>query len=283
MSLPGRPREVDPAPRHPPKAEGREPTGAAVNPRVRILNACFDPLTLDETVGAIFDAIAAGRRGWLCTVNVATLMAMRKDPALQSFVDSAAIVVADGQPLVWCAPLFDSRLPERVTGIDLIEPLCARAAASNRGIYLFGSTPELLSRALHSLRQRHPTLRVDGADGYYPADAEDARVAAIAASGASLLLVGMGSPRQETFIARHWDRLGVSMAIGVGGSFDVVASARYRAPPLLRQAGLEWLVRMVQEPRRLVPRYANTNSRFCLLIAGAAIDRLTGRTARRRT
>ncbi len=260
----------------------RRPKAEPVSPRVRILNGRFDPLTLDETVAAIFDTIAANKRGWLCTVNVATLMAMRKDAALQSFVDNAAIIVADGQPLVWCAPLFDARLPERVTGIDLIEPLCARAAATDRGVYLFGSTPELLGRALHSLRQRHPMLRIDGADGYYNDAAEGERVAAVARSGASILLVGMGSPRQETFIARNWDRLGVNMAIGVGGSFDVVARARYRAHPFLRQAGLEWLVRMLQEPRRLMPRYADANSRFCLLIAGAVLDRVTGRAARRR-
>ena len=97
--------------------------------RVTILNAAFDPLTRAATVHAIFHALAIGRRGWLCTVNVSMLMTMRDNAWLQGFVDRAALVVADGQPLVWCAPLFGGRLPERVTGIDLIDAVCARAAA----------------------------------------------------------------------------------------------------------------------------------------------------------
>ncbi|MFL6663699.1 MAG: WecB/TagA/CpsF family glycosyltransferase [Rhizobacter sp.] len=243
--------------------------------RVRILNALFDPLSLPETVDAVFERIRSGTRGWMCTVNVATLMAMRSDPSLQSFVDRAALVVADGQPLVWCAPLFGGRLPERVTGIDLIEPLCRRAAAENVGVYLLGATSEVMQRTLLTLRSQHPTLRIDGADGYFGAAAEQSRADAIAASGARILLVGMGSPRQESFIDRAWDRLGlVGMAMGVGGSFDVVARARYRAHPSLRRAGLEWLVRLIQEPRRLLPRYLASNSMFCLLIAKTALLRL---------
>jgi N-acetylglucosaminyldiphosphoundecaprenol N-acetyl-beta-D-mannosaminyltransferase len=239
-----------------------------------ILNAEFDPLTLPETADAVFDLVRARRRGWLCTVNVATLIAMRDDPRLQRFVDRAAIVVADGQPLVWCAPLFHGRLPERVAGIDLIDAICARASATGVGIYLLGSTETLLQRALANLRVRHPGLRIAGADGYFSVGEAAGRADAIAASGAGILLVGMGSPLQEEFIERHWGRLGAAVAIGVGGSFDVLAGARFRAPRPMRKAGLEWLVRLVQEPRRLLPRYAGTNTRFCLLIADRLVLRL---------
>jgi N-acetylglucosaminyldiphosphoundecaprenol N-acetyl-beta-D-mannosaminyltransferase len=242
--------------------------------RVPILNGLFDPLTACETVDALFAAIRAGVRGWVCTVNVATLMTMRKDPKLQSFVDRAMLVVADGQPLVWCAPLFGGRLPERVAGIDLIDALCERAAAEGRSVYLLGATPRLVASAMAALRRRHAGLRIDGADGYFtPAQAEQ-RADAIRASGASLLFVGMGSPRQETFIAEHWERLAVPVAIGVGGSFDVLGGARFRARPWVGAAGLEWLVRLVQEPRRLFPRYLATNSQFCLLIADTILTRL---------
>ena len=235
--------------------------------RVRLLNGEFDALTLAETVDAVFAMLDAHRRGWLCTVNVTTLMSMQRDPALQAFVDRAAIVVADGQPLVWCAPLFGGRLPERVTGIDLMEALCERAAATDTGVFLLGSTERLLDRALGALRRRHRQLRISGASGHYPAESSLDRVAAINASRARILLVGMGSPRQERFIETHWRQLGVDVAIGVGGSFDVVAGARYRAPRWLRAMGLEWLVRLAQEPRRLLPRYMAANSRFCVLIA----------------
>ena len=242
--------------------------------RVHILNGAFDALTLAQTVDAVFAVLHAGRRGWLCTVNVATLMTMRRDARMQTFVDRACIVVADGQPLVWCAPLFGGRLPERVAGIDLIDPLCERAAAEGAGVYLLGSTGLVLDRALLALRTRHPNLLITGADGYFSEEAEARRADAIRASGARILLVGMGSPLQETFIRRHWGGLGVGVAIGVGGSFDVVAGARFRAHPWMRRLGLEWMVRLVQEPRRLLPRYLSTNWTFCSLVLEKIVSRL---------
>lgn len=241
---------------------------------VAILNGHFDALTSQEAVDAVFAAIAAGKRGWLCTVNVATLMTMRSNRRLQAFVDRAAWVVADGQPLVWCARLFGAALPERVTGIDLIESLCVRAAIENRLVYLLGTTAPLLERALANLRRRHPALRVVGADGYCARAEWPARAREIQASGASLLLVGMGTPRQESFIEEEWERLGATVAIGVGGSFDVIAGARLRAPPLVGKAGLEWLARLLQEPLRLFPRYLVTNSMFCVLVAGVLAQRV---------
>jgi N-acetylglucosaminyldiphosphoundecaprenol N-acetyl-beta-D-mannosaminyltransferase len=229
---------------------------------------------MEEAAQAVLLLLRSGQRGWLCTVNVAMLMSMRRNAALQGFVDRAAIVVADGQPIVWCAPLFGAHLPERVAGVDLIDAVLARAAAEDVGIYLLGSTSPLLARALARLRHRHPGLRLEGSDGYFTADEAAARADAIAASRCGILLVGMGSPRQEEFIRTHWNRLDVGVAIGVGGSFDVLAGARLRAPMVLRRAGLEWVVRMIQEPKRLLPRYALTNTVFCLLIVEALIARL---------
>jgi N-acetylglucosaminyldiphosphoundecaprenol N-acetyl-beta-D-mannosaminyltransferase len=245
--------------------------------RVSILNGAFDALTTMETVDCIFRALNAGERGWLCTVNVTTLVMMRKSAELQSFVDRALFVVADGQPLVWCAPLFGGHLPERVAGIDLIGSLCARAEIEGKGVYLLGATAPIVRRAILGLRGRYPKLRVDGADGYFTESSAHNRVKQIRESGAELLFVAMGSPLQEAFINNHWDDLGVGIAIGVGGSLDVIAGKRFRAPPWMRAIGLEWLVRAAQEPRRLIPRYFSANSKFCLLVANAAMDRLKRR------
>jgi N-acetylglucosaminyldiphosphoundecaprenol N-acetyl-beta-D-mannosaminyltransferase len=247
--------------------------------RVRILNCAFDPLPRCEAVDAVFQALSAGTRGWLCTANVAALIMMRKDRRLQSFIEQALLVVADGQPIVWCAPLFGPRLPERVTGIDLIDSLCARAEVEGKGVYLLGTTKPLLRKAIAVLRTRYPRLQIDGADGYFSMDSDSScRANQIRASGAELLFVGMGSPRQEIFISENWNELGVGLAIGVGGSFDVIAGARSRAPRWVRHIGLEWLVRLVQEPRRLLWRYAATNSKFCLLIANVIVKRLLRRS-----
>ena len=237
-----------------------------MTPRVRLLNGTFDALSLPQTVDAIFKLLGAGQRGWLCTVNVAILMMMRADARLQGFVDRAALVVADGQPLIWCARLFGQPLPERVTGVDLVDALCERAARAGKRVYLLGATEEIVSSLAQRLRSRHPDLLVECADGYFTQDQAAARAARIQSSGAAILFVGMGVPRQENFIEEQWDRLGVGMAIGVGGSFDVLAGLRARAPLWMQQAGLEWFFRLIQEPRRLFARYLVTNSRFVWLV-----------------
>lgn len=234
--------------------------------RVQILNAALDPLTLEQSVDVVFDALAAGRRGWVSTLNVSMLIGMRRQARLQVFADNALLAVADGQPLVWVAPLFGGRLPERVAGIDLMDRLCARAAHQGTPVYLLGARPDVLERALHALRIRHPGLEAHGADGYFEAKDASARAAVIRASGAGLVFVGMGSPRQEAFIEEQLPHLGAVVAIGVGGSFDVAGGVLRRAPPWVGKAGLEWLFRLVQEPRRLLPRYACTNALFLLLI-----------------
>lgn len=247
--------------------------------RISILNGRFDPLTLDGTVEAIMELMRQGRRGWVCTVNVAILMMMRADPRLQEFIDRAAIVVADGQPLVWLAPLLDRRLPERVTGVDLVDVLCERACRQGVGVYLLGATDEVVGRVAERLLDGHPGLCLAFGNGYFSeAEAID-RVDAIRATNASILLVGMGVPRQERFIEEHWDRLGVSVALGVGGSFDVLAGLRHRAPPWVQRIGMEWLYRLIQEPRRLMRRYLVTNTEFLYLVFRALLGRLRGSPA----
>jgi N-acetylglucosaminyldiphosphoundecaprenol N-acetyl-beta-D-mannosaminyltransferase len=244
-----------------------------MNPVATVLNARFDALTFAQAIDAVFDLLRHGGRGWLCTVNVSTLMAMRRDAWLQSFVDRARWVVADGQPLVWCARLFGPPIPERVAGVDLLDALCARAATERRAVYCLGATAEVSRTAIAELARRHPGLVIRGRDGYFASDEAERVAEDIRASGAAILFVGMGTPRQERFVEQQWSRLGSTVAIGVGGSLDVVAGLRVRAPRWVASIGLEWFVRLVQEPRRLLARYLTTNTQFCLLIVRALFAR----------
>lgn len=239
--------------------------------RVRILNGQFDPLTQLQTVDAVFHQLDAGQRGWLCTVNVAILMMMRADARLQHFVDRAALVVADGQPLVWCAPWLGGALPERVTGLHLVDAICERAARESKRVYLLGATEEVVTKAVLRLRTRFANLHIEFADGYFTKDHAPVRADRVRASGAEILFVGMGVPRQEHFLEEQWDRLGVGIAIGVGGSFDVLAGLRRGAPRWVEKIGMEWLFRLIQEPRRLFMRYLITNTQFVWLIICALI------------
>jgi N-acetylglucosaminyldiphosphoundecaprenol N-acetyl-beta-D-mannosaminyltransferase len=235
---------------------------------VRLLNGAFDPFTLDETVDEITRRIHADERGYLCTVNVAILMMMRGDPRLQRFVENAAMVVADGQPLIWSARALSRPLPERVTGVDLVERLCERAAREGLGVYLLGAHKTVVEKLAVRLLEKYPGLILSGvADGYFGADEFEARARAVAASGAKILVVAMGVPRQEHFIEEQWDRLGVPFAIGVGGSFDVLAGLRARAPAIVQRIGLEWMYRLIQEPGRLWKRYLVTNAQFVFLMS----------------
>jgi N-acetylglucosaminyldiphosphoundecaprenol N-acetyl-beta-D-mannosaminyltransferase len=236
-------------------------------PRCRVLNGSFDCVRVGQAVDAIARLIRSGGRGYVATVNVAMLMMMRSDDRLQRFVDRATLIVADGQPIVWASRWISAGLPERVAGIDLLHEVLATAERERFGVFLLGARRSVLEAATARIRIRHPGLTVCGtADGYFSDAEAEARVRAIADSHAQILVVGMGVPRQEYFLDRHWADLGVNVAIGVGGSLDVIAGARYRAPEILRRIGLEWLFRLAQEPRRLWKRYLVTNSQFVYLL-----------------
>ena len=230
---------------------------------VPILNCEFGSVTLGETVDWARSWIASGQSGYICTVNVAILMMMRSDPNLQRFVDGASLVVADGQPLVWASNLQDESLPERVTGVDLVEALCALADREGFGVYFLGAKREVIETAANRLKERNPGLQIAGiADGYFGADEAPERARAVRESGAKLLFVGMGVPRQEEFLESQWDELGISLAVPVGGSFEVMAGTARRAPVFLQRIGMEWAFRLAQEPRRLWKRYLVTNTQF---------------------
>ncbi len=159
-------------------------------------------------------------------------------------------------------------LPARVAGIDLMHGLLVRAAKRGYRVYILGARAEVLERAVGRMREEHANLAVAGyRDGYYEDAEQDAVAAAIAQAGPDILFVAMSSPRKEYFIARYRETLGVPFVMGVGGSIDIYAGIRRRAPSVVQRAGLEWLFRLAQEPRRLAGRYLKSNTRFILLLA----------------
>lgn len=230
---------------------------------IPVLNCEFSAVTAQDAVEWARSWIRSGRRGYICTVNVAILMMMRSDPKLQRFVENASLVVVDGQPIVWASRLQGEQLPERVAGVDLVEDLCSMAAEEGWGVYLLGARRKVVEAAAERLSERFPRLLVSGAaDGYFEAAEAPRRARTVSKSGAKILFVGMGVPRQETFIEDQWEDLGAQLVIPVGGSFDVIAGLTSRAPKLLQRTGLEWAYRLAQEPRRLWKRYLITNTQF---------------------
>jgi N-acetylglucosaminyldiphosphoundecaprenol N-acetyl-beta-D-mannosaminyltransferase len=246
--------------------------------RVTILNASFDALTLSDTVDLVMETIHSGKRTYLTTVNIAVLMMMRADRRLQQFVDRSAFVVADGQPLVWASRLFAAPLPERVPGVDLVDAICEHAAVEGLGVYLLGARRHIVETVGVRLVEKYPGLRICGAmDGYFSPQEGILRARAVADSGAQILFVGMGVPRQEYFLEDHWDELGVNFATAVGGTFDVLAGLRVRAPGWVQRIGMEWFFRLAQEPRRLFVRYLTTNTQFLYLLCRSLLLRRRSR------
>ena len=245
-----------------------------MNPdKATILNGGFHCVSIAEVAAGVDEHIRNGRRGWICTVNVSYLMAMRSHPELQAHVDAAFLTIADGQPIVWASRLLGPRLPERAAGVDVLGRLCDVASQRNYSVFLLGSTETNVVAAANYLRSAHPGIAIHTHCGYFHDRDADAVADRIRNSGATMLFVGMGVPRQEMFIDKHWDRLGVAVAMGVGGSFDVLSGSLSRAPRWMQKYGLEWTYRLRQEPVRLFRRYLVTGGQFAALLACSLMAR----------
>ncbi|MBM9503521.1 WecB/TagA/CpsF family glycosyltransferase [Actinacidiphila acididurans] len=226
----------------------------------------IDPLTMDRTVERCLATVRAGERLEIGVVNAAKLVGMRRDPRLAEAVGGCDLVLADGQSVVWASRLLRRPLPERVAGIDLFLRLLAAAEPEGIPVYFLGAREEVLARMLDEVRRRFPRLTVAGHRNGYFTDAEQPAVAdAVRDSGAAMLFLGMTSPKKEIFTASYGKQTGVQVVHGVGGSFDVLAGVTRRAPRSWQRLGLEWLYRLLQEPRRLARRYVTTNAAFVLM------------------
>jgi N-acetylglucosaminyldiphosphoundecaprenol N-acetyl-beta-D-mannosaminyltransferase len=243
--------------------------------RVRVLGCPIDPLDMQGTLARCEEIIEERGYAQHMAVNVAKLVACRDDDVLRVAVENSAIVNADGQGVVWAARLLGTRLPERVAGIDLMDALMARAAERGWRVFVLGARDEVLERAAATLRERHPGLILAGTrNGYFSAGETPAVCAQIRDAAPDVLFVAMGTPHKELFLAEHGPSLGVPLVMGVGGAIDVVAGVTRRAPEAWQRAGLEWLYRLLQEPRRMFRRYAVTNARFAALLGRALTTRL---------
>jgi N-acetylglucosaminyldiphosphoundecaprenol N-acetyl-beta-D-mannosaminyltransferase len=243
-----------------------------MNARADILGCSIDRLHLADTVSEVEQVIATRNFTQHMSINAAKLVAMHHDPKLSGIVDACGLVNADGQSVVWASRLLGDPLPERVAGIDLMEALLALAEKRGYRVYFLGARADVLALAVQRLREKYPALDVAGTrDGYY-AEEESADVAAeIRASRADILFVAMSSPRKEYFLGEYGEDLGVPFVMGVGGSVDVAAGLTRRAPLIWQRLGVEWLFRLLQEPRRMFRRYAVTNARFLLLVGRALL------------
>lgn len=244
-----------------------------------ILAAHIDAIDWSTALGRIATWAAARESRYVCICNAHSVVTAGQDPAFGSVVAQADMATPDGAPVAWMLRKLGYPDQQRINGPDLMWKYCAEAAQRDESIYLYGGAPETLVALQAKLAATFPTLRVAGA--YSPpfralSAEEDAEVVArINASGAGTVWVSLGCPKQELWMAAHRGRIQAVM-VGVGAAFDYHAGTIQRAPQWMQHAGLEWLYRLLSEPRRLWKRYLVTNTLF---IAGAARQLLTRRHA----
>ncbi|GAC1309949.1 MAG: WecB/TagA/CpsF family glycosyltransferase [Vulcanimicrobiaceae bacterium] len=220
--------------------------------RVAILGCRVDALDASAAVRRIVELARGEAHALVVTLGTEMVVRARADATFRRVLNASALSLCDTVGVLFAARLWGVRLPERVAGIDLVEPLCAALAAEGLPVYFLGAKSDTARRAADAVRARVPALRVAGTrDGYFTVDEDALVAAAIAASGARVLFVGLGSPRQEFWIAEQLAKTGCSVGIGIGGSFDVLAGNVERAPAIWRKFNLEWLYRLAREPSRL--------------------------------
>jgi N-acetylglucosaminyldiphosphoundecaprenol N-acetyl-beta-D-mannosaminyltransferase len=243
----------------------------------------FDRLTEAEVVQHIIEALQAGSGGWVATPNIDICRQVRRDPAARALVGSATLIVPDGMPLLWAARFRDDHLAERVTGSSLIFSLTSAAALSGRSIYLLGGAPGVPDLAGTRLADRYPGLKVVGTAA--PPVGFDAIAEGIAVVREQLLLaapdivyVGLGFPKQERLIARLAPELPGTWFIACGAAIPFAADAFPRAPLWMQQLGLEWMFRLLMEPRRLFRRYLIDDAPYAArLLASSTTQRIRTR------
>lgn len=239
--------------------------------RIEFLGSPMDVATMEETVSHIEDKVEKGDFLQHVVVNVAKIVNMQKDPTLAESVKACDVINIDGMGVVFGARFLGHDVPERVAGVDLFHELLKMSAKRDFPVFLLGATKDVVTTTSEKVKALYPNLTIAGFNDGYFWDDEEAVVNKIRESGAKLLFVAITSPKKENFINKWQDKLGVDFVMGVGGTFDVVAGKVSRAPKWMQDAGLEWLYRVIQEPRRMWKRYLVTNSAFAWMLLKAKL------------
>ena len=234
-----------------------------------VLGVRVDGTALDECLHVIADRVRTRQGAFVCACNVHMIMEAKTLPELRQALASADLVLADGAPLSWSLRARGLRAA-RVAGTELAMAVIEKCVEQGWSIGLIGSTPTTLAALVDSLRKSYPALRIAcavsppfGGVAELSASDESKRVLR---SGADVLLVGLGCPKQEIWMSRHVGGT-TSVMLGVGATFDFLAGTVRRAPRWMQRVGCEWLFRLAQEPRRLLGRYIRHNPRFAVMAA----------------
>lgn len=235
--------------------------------RVKFLNTYVDALSMNETLDKIQEYIDNKACVQHVVINAGKVNLMQEDKALTKIINECPLINADGQSIVWGSKILGNELPERVAGIDIFTELVRISADKGYKPYFFGAREEVVTEVVSRFKKQYPNLSVAGyRNGYFKEEESKSIAENIRKSGADILFVAFSSPKKEFWIKEHMEIMQVPFAMGVGGSFDVIAGKTKRAPRWMQKSGLEWFYRFIQEPRRMFNRYILGNIKFIKLI-----------------
>jgi N-acetylglucosaminyldiphosphoundecaprenol N-acetyl-beta-D-mannosaminyltransferase len=237
--------------------------------RVHILGLPIDPLDVAGLLDRVEQYVVSGHQHTVSYLNVHVANTASRDPELRAFLDSVDLCYCDGAGIRLGARLLGHQLPERMTGADWIWDLAARSEGKHR-LFWLGGEPGITEQAANVLRERHPDLAISADHGYHAADQVPALLARIHDFSPDIVLVGMGTPTQERFVARWRAEIQVPVVWCLGATADFISGKVSRGPAILHH-NAEWLARLLTEPGRLWRRYLFGNSRFLLRVGLARL------------
>ncbi len=229
--------------------------------RVHILGLPIDVVTMERCLSRITEFIHSGQPHLIITADASGLVQAQTDQDLKELYLTADLITPDSVGVLWAAKRSGQELPERVSGVDIVDQVCKKSVETGWRIYFAGAAPGIADEAAEKMRERHPGCNIVGTrHGYFPADKDLEVAKEIAQTKPDVLFVAMGIPRQEKFIRATQAIIGSKVALGVGGSFDVFSGRVKRAPITFQKMKLEWLWRLLQNPKKiskvmLLPRF----------------------------
>ena len=236
--------------------------------KVKLFNIEIDAISMRQTLDIVEDAVANDKHIHHTVVNAGKIVLMQEDKELEKSVNEADLINADGQAVVWASKILGSPLPERVSGIDLMEELVKYSFEKGYKCYFLGAEEDVLSNLITLYKQKYSDNVIAGYRNGYFKKSDEKRIAKdISQSNANILFVAITSPKKEIFLNTYKKELkNINFIMGVGGSFDVIAGKVNRAPKWMQDIGFEWLYRVIQEPRRMFMRYLVGNTKFIYLV-----------------
>jgi len=259
-----------------PRQDSRPPGAANVVPTVNILGVGITPINLRQAVATLEKWREEGRREYVCCTSVHGLVEAQRDPEIRSALNRAGLATEDGMPLVWWCRHSGFADAGRVAGSDLLVAMCEIAPHRAHRHFFYGGSPRVVEKLVQRLTHRFPGLVVAGhrAPPFRPLNEEEdaADIEAINATRPDFVWVGLGMPKQEKWMAQHVGKIHAAALLGVGAAFDFLAEEKPRAPLWMQRSGVEWLFRLLTEPRRLARRYLVDNSIF----VARAVQQLAG-------